>query len=98
MILEVATIEVLAENKDAFESAIKRGVSEVLSKADGFVDYRLNKGIERIDTYALHIRWETLEAHTVGFRQSDLFPQWRGIIGGFFAKPPVVEHWLLDGD
>ncbi len=33
------------------------------------------------------------EGHMVGFRQSELFTQWRAIIGEFFAKPPLVEHW-----
>jgi hypothetical protein len=31
----------------------------------------------------------------VGFRQSDAFPQWRAIVGPFFAAPPVVEHFDL---
>ena len=31
------------------------------------------------------------EDHTVGFRQGPLFPQWRAIVGPFFAQPPVVE-------
>lgn len=93
MILEIAFIEVLPENHFNFESAVNRAVKEVLSKANGFIDFEMHKGIEQVNTYTFHIHWETLEDHTVGFRKSDLFVQWRAIIGEFFAKPPIVEHW-----
>ena len=43
--------------------------------------------------YLLLVRWETLEAHTVGFRQSAAFGEWRGILSPFFAGAPVVEHY-----
>ena len=94
MILELAFVEVLPENHTAFEAAIKRAVSEVLSTAKGFIDFELHKGIEQANTYTFHIHWQTLEDHNVGFRQSELFTQWRAIIGEFFSKPPVVEHWV----
>ena len=93
MILELAFVEVLPENHLAFERAIKRAVSEVLSTAKGFIDFELHKGIEQANTYTFHIHWETLEDHTLGFRGGELFPKWRAIIGEYFAKPPVVEHW-----
>jgi hypothetical protein len=43
------------------------------------------------------IFWDTLEDHTVGFRNGPLFAQWRAIVGPFFAAPPVVEHFTLLG-
>jgi hypothetical protein len=55
----------------------------------------LHKGIERSNTYTFHINWETLEDHTIGFRESDLFVKWREFIGEYFAKPPTVEHWNI---
>jgi heme-degrading monooxygenase HmoA len=93
MVLEIAFIEVLPEQHLAFERAVARAVREALSQAKGFVDFQLHKGIEQSNTYTFHINWETLEDHTIGFRESDLFVKWREIIGGFFAKPPIVEHW-----
>jgi|SRR5665213_177620 len=95
MILEIAFIEVLPENHLAFESAVRKAVSEVLSTARGYIDFELHEGIERRDTYTFHIHWETLEDHTVGFRESGLFTEWRAIIGSYFVKPPLVEHWEL---
>mgnify|MGYP006280119827 FL=1 len=93
MVLEIAFIEVSPDQHDAFEAAVKKAVAEVLPLARGFIDFQLHKGIEQPNTYTFHINWESLEAHTVGFRESELFVQWRSIIGGFFAKPPIVEHW-----
>ena len=95
MILELAFVEVVPENHEAFEVAIKHAVAEVLSAAKGFIDFQLHKGIEQANTYTFHIHWETLEDHTIGFRQGELFPKWRAIIGEYFAKPPVVEHWQV---
>ena len=53
------------------------------------------EAIESPERYLLMIYWETLEDHTIGFRQSPLFTQWRAIVGPFFAQPPVVEHFTL---
>ena len=40
----------------------------------------------------LLIEWESVEAHNVGFRESDRFPLWRALIGPFFDGDPRVEH------
>ena len=95
MVLEIAFVEILPEHHLAFEAAVNRAVKDVLPLAKGFIDFQLHKGIEQANTYTFHINWETLEDHTIGFRQSDLFVKWREIIGDFFAKPPIVEHWNL---
>ena len=47
------------------------------------------------ERFVLQIFWDTLEDHTVGFRESELFTQWRAIVGPFFAAPPQVEHFAL---
>ena len=41
------------------------------------------------------IYWATLENHTVDFRGSPAFAEWRSIVGPFFAAPPFVEHFAL---
>jgi len=33
--------------------------------------------------------------HTVDFRESPAFAEWRGIVGPFFASAPQVEHFAL---
>ena len=95
MILELADIRIQPGQNAAFEEAIARGLRDVISRAKGFEGFKVNKGIESNDRYILQIFWTTLEDHTVGFRQSDAFTQWRAIVGPFFAGPPVVEHFDL---
>jgi heme-degrading monooxygenase HmoA len=95
MILELADIRIHPGQQQAFDEAIARGLSTVLSLAKGMQGYKVNKGIESPERYILQIFWETLEDHTVGFRESPLFAEWRAIVGPFFASPPNVEHYDL---
>ena len=95
MILEVADIRIAAGQQAAFEEAIERGLRTVISRAKGFRGFKVNRGVESPERFLLHIFWDTLEDHTVGFRGSDLFAQWRAIVGPFFASPPSVEHFTL---
>lgn len=95
MILEIADIRIHPGQNAAFELAIEQGVAQVISQAKGFEGFKINKGIENPERYVLQIFWATLENHTIDFRQSTAFPAWRGIVGPFFASPPVVEHFEL---
>jgi heme-degrading monooxygenase HmoA len=95
MILEVADIRIRPGEQAAFDEAIQRGLASVIAKAAGYRRHQVWKGIEAPERYLLQIEWDTLEAHTVGFRGSPAFAQWRAIVGPFFAQPPVVEHFNL---
>jgi heme-degrading monooxygenase HmoA len=95
MILEVADIRIAPGKQAEFDAAIKHGAETVISKAKGFRGYKVNKGVESPERYLLMIYWDTLEDHTIAFRQGPLFPEWRAIVGPFFAQPPVVEHFEL---
>ena len=98
MILELADIRIHPGQQAAFDDAIQRGINTVISKAKGFQGYKVNKvnkGIESPERYILQIFWETLENHTVDFRESAAFADWRAIVGPFFAGPPTVEHFEL---
>ena len=95
MILELADIRIKPGQQAAFDEAIQRGASTVIAKAKGFQGYKVNRGIENPERYILQIFWETLENHTVDFRESPAFAEWRAIVGPFFAAPPTVEHFEL---
>ena len=95
MILELADIRIPPGQNAAFEEAIDRGLRTVIAHSGGFASFKVNRGIESPERYILQIFWHTLEDHTVGFRQSAAFAQWRAIVGPFFASPPVVEHFEL---
>ena len=95
MILELADIRIQPGKQQEFDAAIQRGIEQVISKAKGFRGYEVNKGIESPERYVLTIFWDTLENHTVDFRQSPAFQEWRNIVGPFFAGAPTVEHFTL---
>ena len=95
MILEHADIRIDPANASAFEEAIERGARTVISHAKGFQGFKIHRSIESPGRYLLTIHWDTLEDHTVGFRESPAFAEWRAIVGPFFAAPPVVEHFEL---
>ncbi len=95
MILEIADIRIQPGQNQAFDAAVTHAMQSILPQAKGMQGYKLNRSLESPERYVLHIFWDTLEDHTVGFRQSDLFVQWRAQIGGFFAAPPLVEHFEL---
>lgn len=97
MILEHADIRIDPSKSAAFEEAILRGVNTVIAQAKGFKGFQVQRSIESPGRYLLLIQWETLDNHTVDFRGSDAFAQWRAIVGPFFAQPPVVEHFELVG-
>jgi heme-degrading monooxygenase HmoA len=97
MILEVADIRIQPGRQADFDEAIVRGLTTVVCRAKGFHGWKVNHGIENPERYVLMIFWDTLEDHTVGFRQGPLFAQWRAIVGPFFAQPPQVEHFTLLG-
>ena len=95
MILELADIRIQPGKQQEFDAAIQHGIEQIISKAKGFRGYEVNKGIESPERYVLTIFWETLENHTVDFRQSPAFQEWRAIVGPFFAGAPAVEHFTL---
>lgn len=95
MILELADFSILTGQNAAFEAAVQRGLATVLNQTQGFEGFKLNRCVENPNRYILQVFWSTLEDHTTGFRQSPAFPQWRAIVGPFFANAPVVQHFEL---
>lgn len=92
MVLEVADFAVLPGHEDEFAAAVAEGLPFV-SDTPGFRNARLTRSIESTSRFLLLIEWDSLEAHTVGFRESENFTRWRAVIGRFFDGPPRVEHF-----
>lgn len=93
MVYEVADIRIVPGQREAFEEAIQRGVTTVIAKAKGFIDYKIKRCVETPERYLLIIQWASLENHNKDFRESPAFGEWRAIVGPFFAGPPVMEHF-----
>lgn len=91
MIRENATLTVKPGSAIAFEGAVAEAVP-LFQSAPGAVSFRLDRSIENPLEYTLTVGWETLEDHTVGFRNSEAFAQWRELVGPYFAGAPQVKH------
>ena len=92
MVLEIADFAVLPGREDDFIAAVGEGVA-LLRATPGFRSVRMTRGVESPSRFVLLVEWDDLEAHTVGFRESARFPQWRALIGPFFDGAPAVEHF-----
>jgi heme-degrading monooxygenase HmoA len=95
MILEVADIRIPPGKNAEFEVAIGQGLATVIAQARGYLAHKVQRGIDSPERYLLMIWWQTLENHTVDFRQGPRFAEWRSYIGPFLAVPPQVEHFEL---
>jgi len=93
MVLEVALIDVVPGQEDAFAAAYRAG-HPILAGTPGCRSVRMTRGIESPSRFVLLVEWDSVEAHQENFRGTERFTQWRGLIGGHFAGPPLVEHFV----
>jgi heme-degrading monooxygenase HmoA len=91
MVTEIAQIEIKPGSEKDFEAAVAKARA-AFGRSMGFHGFELHRSIERPQRYRLMVTWETLENHTVDFRGSENFAEWRGLVGQYFASPPEVEH------
>ena len=92
MILEVAKLSVRAGQGAAFEQAFAEAQS-IISSIDGYISHQLQRSIETSGRYLLLVQWRRLEDHTVTFRQSSGFQDWRRLLYHFYELPPELEHF-----
>jgi heme-degrading monooxygenase HmoA len=92
MILEHAVLEVIPGEGPAFEHAFDRA-KRIISAAGGFRSLRLSRCIEEPSRYLLLVEWDGLEDHTVGFRESAGYQEWRRLLHHFYDPFPTVEHY-----
>ena len=92
VILEVATLDVKPGQAALFEAAFTQA-QKIISSMPGYVSHQLQKCIEKPDRYILLVNWQTLEHHTVGFRESEQYQEWRKLLHHFYDPFPEVEHY-----
>ena len=93
MVLEHALLDVISGLEVEFEEAFSRA-RDVISKSPGFISLKIVRGIERPSSYLLLVEWESLDDHTIGFRQSARYAEWRELLHHFYDPFPVVEHFF----
>ena len=91
MMTEIAQIDVKPGMEAQFEDGVRKA-APLFKRAKGSRGMKLERSIEKPQRYRLFVSWQTLENHTVDFRGSADFQEWRKLVGDCFASPPEVEH------
>ncbi len=91
MVLELAQIDIKPGLEAEFEAGVKQA-APLFKRARGCKGMELHRSVEKPQRYRLLVKWDTVENHTVEFRSSEDFQQWRKLVGHCFASPPEVEH------
>ena len=92
MILEVAILNVKAGQTADFEAAFVHA-SPIIASMKGYRRHELRRCLESANQYVLLVEWEPLEDHTVGFRGSEQYQEWRRLLHHFYDPFPTVEHY-----
>lgn len=96
MVLEIAMLNMRSGQTEEFETAFAQA-GRIISGMRGYIRHELQRCLEDDHNYALLVWWETLEDHTVGFRGSAGYQEWRSLLHHFYDPFPTVEHFVLAG-
>ena len=94
MILEVAILDIIPGQEGEFQAAFEKA-SPIISSMAGYLSHQLRRCIEQQNRFILLVDWETLEAHTVGFRGSPEYQEWKKLLHHYYDPFPVVQHYEL---
>lgn len=94
MILEHALLPVRPGMEAEFIAAFAQA-RPIISSMPGFINLSLTRQIEDRSRFLLLVRWETLEAHSVGFRESAEYQEWKRLLHHFYDPFPEVTHFQL---
>ena len=92
MILEAVFLPVIIGKEAEFETAFRQA-SPIIASMNGYRSHELHRCIETPGKYLLLVQWETLEDHTIGFRGSAEYAEWKRLLHHFYDPFPVVEHF-----
>ncbi|MFF2879196.1 antibiotic biosynthesis monooxygenase family protein [Gottfriedia sp. NPDC057991] len=94
MILEAVMLYVKDGMEEQYEEAF-REASKIISSMKGYVSHELQRCMEVKGKYLLLVQWEKLEDHTIGFRQSSEYQDWKKQLHHFYDPFPTVEHFEM---
>ena len=92
MILEAVMLNVKSGMEEEYEEAFRQA-SEIIASMEGYISHELQRCIEVEGKYLLLVKWGTLEDHTVGFRESNEYQEWKELLHRFYDPFPTVEHF-----
>jgi heme-degrading monooxygenase HmoA len=94
MITEHAALPVLPGRETEFEAAFA-AAKHIIAASPGFLGLSLSRGIERPSEYLLLVQWDSLQDHTIGFRDSPAYEDWKAALHHFYDPAATVEHYEI---
>lgn len=92
MTLEVAILDVKPGLTREFEAAFQKA-QDIIQSMPGYQSHQLQRCLENDNRYLLLVNWRCLEDHTLGFRQSPRYQEWKALLHHFYDPFPEVEHY-----
>jgi quinol monooxygenase YgiN len=95
---EVSQLVVGQGTEDEFESTIRSHLP-ILKEAEGCLDVKLLRAVDKEGTFLLFIEWQSVEHHTEVFLKTEGFATFSGAVTPFLTEPPAVLHAVkvIDG-
>lgn len=93
VILEHAILPVRPGSEADFEAAFAQARPLVAGQV-GCRSVSLSRSLESPNLYLLLIEWDSVAAHTEGFRMSREYESWKTLLHHFYDPFPVVEHFV----
>ena len=93
MILEVARLDIKKGQTTEFEKAFNEA-QHIIASIEGYISHELKRCHENDHRYILLVKWETIESHTINFRKSDQYNEWKRLLHHFYDPFPIVEHYI----
>jgi heme-degrading monooxygenase HmoA len=92
MIQEAAVLFVKKDQEKDFENDFTIA-SQYISSIEGYLGHSLKKCMEQHNKYLLLVDWRNLEDHTIGFRESAAYLEWKKLLHHYYEPFPIVEHF-----
>jgi len=92
MILEAAMLIVKVGEEKKFENDFSIA-SDYIRITKGYRQHSLHRCLEQQNKYLLLVQWDQLEDHTIGFRQSPQYQEWKKLLHHYYDPFPIVEHY-----
>jgi len=92
MILEIAILDIKPGLESDFEKSFLIA-QKIISLMKGYISHELKKCLENKSRYVLLVKWDSLEDHTIGFRESKEYQEWKKLLHHYYDPCPTVEHY-----
>ncbi|MGV7350048.1 antibiotic biosynthesis monooxygenase family protein [Mycobacterium kansasii] len=95
MILEIGRITIKPGMDEKFIEMVSTHGAEIFDNATGCVGMQLRKSAVKPGSFALLLRWQTLDNHYVDFRESEGYGRWRELTTDLFAEVAEIDDFEL---